>query len=544
MAFPASFPLSSIPRNPDSRLPDQNERKRSKEKQWLNAITQGEDPMASSRHPPPKQAKEPACTRGKGRHTYAGIDRPKSRTKHHASRRVNSDPFSQGRDRDHDRSDTNSGRTTGDGKRHSTGESRRSTPTSRKDTTFMSGGSGPPYSQHGPLSFPKDHLQAPNSPSMLSVAATTLTTKSNGSDDSTSTVKQESHDKKAAAVESFPEIHSLNTVNVNEEQNRYQTAGPILDDFRAPEQISGMSEDFSDTTSSVVDGSSDISSTGTPDTPSSRSSVPSSAIWPMPEHPTKWTKHANVDGQSLTGHNGGPDTQHTPQVGPQGEQSREADVDERQSDDDCGPDCQECHPRHQEVQHDRFLRSQHNSHMYPPGYVGRAPEDVSYHQAGPYRSLPAPPQGRPVPPAAPPPPPFYSRSSWSSMPAAPEPPDLSKPVNTGYELLALKLSDPSSTIKPAYRKFEAMHHRILLHIQDELCELEERVRRLDLLVAQLLPQEDGRPFPASRRAEVHSNNELLVARKHLLGMVFVKLEQYSALHVLTTEGVYVKCSAY
>lgn len=130
------------------------------------------------------------------------------------------------------------------------------------------------------------------------------------------------------------------------------------------------------------------------------------------------------------------------------------------------------------------------------------------------------------------------------MPAAPEPPDLSKPVNTGYELLALKLSDPSSTIKPAYRKFEAMHHRILLHIQDELCELEERVRRLDLLVAQLLPQEDGRPFPASRRAEVHSNNELLVARKHLLGMVFVKLEQYSALHVLTTEGVYVKCSAY
>ncbi|KAI6711362.1 hypothetical protein JHW43_006134 [Diplocarpon mali] len=52
---------------------------------------------------------------------------------------------------------------------------------------------------------------------------------------------------------------------------------------------------------------------------------------------------------------------------------------------------------------------------------------------------------------------------------------------TGYELLASKLSsaatsnDVAAGIKPMYRKFAALNHRLLLHLQDELGELEEQL---------------------------------------------------------------------
>ena len=52
----------------------------------------------------------------------------------------------------------------------------------------------------------------------------------------------------------------------------------------------------------------------------------------------------------------------------------------------------------------------------------------------------------------------------------------------GYELLAHKLSElkkgsKADSVVPAYRKFEQLNHRVLLHLQDEISELEEELRQ-------------------------------------------------------------------
>ncbi|KAL1310849.1 hypothetical protein AAFC00_001083 [Neodothiora populina] len=109
----------------------------------------------------------------------------------------------------------------------------------------------------------------------------------------------------------------------------------------------------------------------------------------------------------------------------------------------------------------------------------------------------------------------------------PEPPDLSRTTLAGYELLASQLTDAHSTIRPLYRRFETLHHRILLHIQDELCELEGNLRRFDEMIAQMRPRDEGGfPLPASRRAETHHGGELYQGRTQLLGQIFLKADQY------------------
>lgn len=74
----------------------------------------------------------------------------------------------------------------------------------------------------------------------------------------------------------------------------------------------------------------------------------------------------------------------------------------------------------------------------------------------------------------------------------------STPLLSGYELLASRLKStptgyPSSSpissratpnhLTPLYRKFEYLNHRVLLHIQDELSQLEQRLRVLDNQIA-------------------------------------------------------------
>lgn len=113
------------------------------------------------------------------------------------------------------------------------------------------------------------------------------------------------------------------------------------------------------------------------------------------------------------------------------------------------------------------------------------------------------------------------------IPTAPEASNLDRTTLAGYELLATKLTEAPPTIRPAYRKFEKLHHRILLHIQDELCELEEHLRKFDEISAQMsIRDKAGGCLPASRRAEVYYGDELHLNRTHLLGQIFVKLEQY------------------
>lgn len=103
---------------------------------------------------------------------------------------------------------------------------------------------------------------------------------------------------------------------------------------------------------------------------------------------------------------------------------------------------------------------------------------------------------------------------------------------TGYELLATKLSAGSMhigsgpTLKPMYRRFEALNHRLLLHLQDELVELEEQLHRLDTTDTQTRRVQNC-ILPASRRQEAAAANELQWHKTDILGKIGFKLNQYS-----------------
>lgn len=102
---------------------------------------------------------------------------------------------------------------------------------------------------------------------------------------------------------------------------------------------------------------------------------------------------------------------------------------------------------------------------------------------------------------------------------------------SGYELLASQLSSrPFSTgeekIKPIYRKFEALNHRVLLHLQDELSELEEQLHHLDHTDTQSR-RTDHDIIPASRRQAAAAGGELQYRKNQVLGQVGFKLAQYS-----------------
>ena len=107
---------------------------------------------------------------------------------------------------------------------------------------------------------------------------------------------------------------------------------------------------------------------------------------------------------------------------------------------------------------------------------------------------------------------------------------------TGYELLATRLSsyntflevDDRAAIKPIYRKFGALNHRLLLHLQDELSELEEQLHRLDSADTQFRRAVGGKVVPASRRAAAMQGGDLQWHKTDVLGRIGFKLAQYSA----------------
>lgn len=106
---------------------------------------------------------------------------------------------------------------------------------------------------------------------------------------------------------------------------------------------------------------------------------------------------------------------------------------------------------------------------------------------------------------------------------------------TGYEALASKLSNhgtKSTGINPIYRRFERLNHRLLLHLQDELAELEEQLHRLDNADTQSRSlfganPTDIRILPASRRAAAHAGGELEWHKMDLINKISFKLGQYN-----------------
>lgn len=86
-------------------------------------------------------------------------------------------------------------------------------------------------------------------------------------------------------------------------------------------------------------------------------------------------------------------------------------------------------------------------------------------------------------------------------------------------------------LKPIYRRFEALNHRLLLQLQDELSELEEQLHRLDTADTQTR-RVQNHILPASRRAGSVAGGDLQSHRTDILAKIGYKLAQYN--HVLTS----------
>lgn len=107
------------------------------------------------------------------------------------------------------------------------------------------------------------------------------------------------------------------------------------------------------------------------------------------------------------------------------------------------------------------------------------------------------------------------------------PPSPGRPPLSGYQLVAAKLSGElgGPPVKPIYRRFETLNHRLLLYLQDEIAELEEQLGHMDAAetYSRCLP---GGSLPASRRQEGAQGGEQQMCRE-ILGAIGFKMTQYS-----------------
>ncbi|KAI9654323.1 MAG: hypothetical protein M1829_000944 [Trizodia sp. TS-e1964] len=114
-----------------------------------------------------------------------------------------------------------------------------------------------------------------------------------------------------------------------------------------------------------------------------------------------------------------------------------------------------------------------------------------------------------------------------------------KETIAGYELLASRLSsfetdkaENDAPLVPVYRKFESLNHRVLLHLQDELSQLEEELRRYDEAIAQRKSRgvhelDSVHRTKSSRRQDAEFGGEIEWGRLQVLGNIFFKIGQYN-----------------
>lgn len=314
----------------------------------------------------------------------------------------------------------------------------------------------------------------------------------------------------------------------------------VTDDDGDSEGEHDGTESILNTVSRSPSVTSDLSSSeAAPETPSSRSTEPSPLSNRMPSQTVHWFDHADNDHDSVRAHSGWSDvgTPHPPYNGQTFVEARDAHGDhdhdrelaERQARWNMERNAQSLeakeHALREHIAQLRYTQRLPNvvHHGPEPGVPGRdQPMPMPmYRQMKAIEHTTSPPQDQPRHPMP------QHGINQPNMPTAPDAPDLSRTTLAGYELLASKLAEDSSIIRPSYRKFEMMHHRILLHVQDELCELEEHLRRMDEFVAQMAPKQERDVMPpASRRADAFYGTELHRNRTQLLGQIFMKLEQY------------------
>ncbi|ETS02441.1 hypothetical protein M419DRAFT_78030 [Trichoderma reesei RUT C-30] len=184
--------------------------------------------------------------------------------------------------------------------------------------------------------------------------------------------------------------------------------------------------------------------------------------------------------------------------------------------------------------HPRFPPLQTVPGNFPSGYG--SPERPFAAPDPPPVFVPSPMQAsfppmRPPPPHPPPPPPPNHQPNG--------------PPLSGYELLAAKLSGnlAGPRLAPIYRRFESLHHRLLLHMQDELIELEEQLHSLDAVDTENRKFPGG-IYPASRRRENMSPTDATWKKKEIMTHLAHKLYQYnqvmtsfSATHVMAEPSI-------
>ena len=110
-------------------------------------------------------------------------------------------------------------------------------------------------------------------------------------------------------------------------------------------------------------------------------------------------------------------------------------------------------------------------------------------------------------------------------------------LSSGYGLVASHLTRSASEDKgafpPMYRRFESLNHRVLLHLQDEISQMEEDLQILDeyeeIERAATAEKEGNKPVPASRRVAVQSQSfsSMHYRRMDLMAALIHKTEQYS-----------------
>lgn len=104
---------------------------------------------------------------------------------------------------------------------------------------------------------------------------------------------------------------------------------------------------------------------------------------------------------------------------------------------------------------------------------------------------------------------------------------------SGYQLLAAKLSGDAGgqPLTPIYRRFDALNHRLLLYMQDEIADLE---RQLTTLEAKDTVKRSyaGGVIPASRRQDRWISGSLADQKTEVLGHIGYKLSQYSKILTL------------
>lgn len=430
-------------------------------------------------------------------------------------------------------------------------------------------------------------------PSLLSVLSS-LTGTSERSSGSNSTITQQSYDRKRglaprrpAARRDKPKPSAQSGPAATMSRTKSPNVFDYIEDVSTVDDHDGMSVISPVSSASSHYQPSDAGSSEAPTTPSSRSTLPSPtttrsvsvAELRRKYDPDYTAPAASYGSQQGLDHTARDDILRKRSIKDAEERSDEKGAASSPSTTSSAPDFGDNHRQSSQsslrvLDDEQRLRQQEDEmrrhvaySQHPYGYEYTAPPEPSPRQSSPQINHASPSNNQllehyihqPMPTRPSPPklvqathsPPVDDNPSLTAPPYAPEPPDLTKVTLTGYELLASQLassyvppskepsSDPSH-LTPVYRKFAHLHHRVLLHLQDELAEMEHHLRMLDEGIAQTYtvlpapPTDSSDPktapahYPSSRRIErdISSNHPVFARRTLLLGEIYNKQQQY------------------